>query len=123
MRLMRFNATAEYAPSCTLVVADTLSRSPLRDTKQDTHKGVECYVASVIAGMPATEEKMSRIRAATAAVDKLKILTRYIHSGWPRFYLIESEEGTTLCCNRRHLQAVPSAGLPVSDTTQVYTPE
>ncbi|KAL6476464.1 hypothetical protein MHYP_G00149630 [Metynnis hypsauchen] len=63
MRLMRFNPTAEYAPGKTLVIADTLSRSPCKDTQSDndTHRDVECYVASVIEGIPATNQKIDSI--------------------------------------------------------------
>lgn len=71
MQLMRFNSTGENAPGNTLITVDTLSRSPLKDNGQDTHTDIECYVACVIAGMPATEQKMDNIRAATAVDGKL----------------------------------------------------
>lgn len=85
MRLMRFNPTAEYAPGKTLVIADTLSRSPCEDTQSDNdaHTDVECYVASVIEGIPATKRKMDSIRATTEADEGMQILSRYIQSGWP----------------------------------------
>lgn len=85
MRLMRFKPVAEYAPGKTLVVADTLSRSPLSHTEneRDTHSDVECYIAAVIGNMPATTQRMDSIRAATAADEKLQTVVRHIRSGWP----------------------------------------
>jgi transposase InsO family protein len=85
MRLMRFNPTAEYAPGKTLVTADALSRSPVGDAQDggDTNVDVECYVASIINNMPATERRMDSIRAATVVDDTLQAVTRYIQSGWP----------------------------------------
>lgn len=85
MGLMRFNPTAEYAPGSTLVIADTLSRSPLRDSSQDTHTDVECYVASVVNGIPATSQKMDSIRAATAGDVRLQKVIKYIELGWPAY--------------------------------------
>ncbi|KAL6483813.1 hypothetical protein MHYP_G00086850 [Metynnis hypsauchen] len=85
MRLMRFNPTAEYAPGKTLVIADTLSRSPCKDTQSDknTHRDVECYVASVIEGIPATKQKIDSIRAATEADEGMQILSRRAQSREP----------------------------------------
>jgi len=85
MRLMRFKPVAEYAPGKTLVVADTLSRSPLSHTEnqRDTHSDVECYIAAVIDNVPATPQRMDSIRKATAADEKLQTVIRYIRSGWP----------------------------------------
>lgn len=45
MGLMQFTVTAEYAPGKTLVVADTLSRSPVSgDTPSSTANEVTCYM-------------------------------------------------------------------------------
>ena len=44
MCLMRFNAKAEYAPGKTLVIADTLSRSPVQDSDNTTDSVIACHV-------------------------------------------------------------------------------
>ena len=46
MRLMRYNVKAEYSPEKTLVVSDTLSRSPINDppvssTEEDVNFHIE----------------------------------------------------------------------------------
>lgn len=50
MRLMRFKPVAAYAPGKTLVVADTLSQSPLSHAGNgsDTHSEVKYYIAAVM---------------------------------------------------------------------------
>lgn len=53
MRLLWYNAKAEYVPGKTLIVADTLSRNlqgHLMDTV-DTHEDGACYVAAVLHGV------------------------------------------------------------------------
>lgn len=73
MRLMRFNPIAECAPGKTLIVADTLSRSPLTSTctETDTESEVTCYVASAMEAIPASKSKMDEIKMATAADTEL----------------------------------------------------
>ncbi|KAK0156179.1 hypothetical protein N1851_000550 [Merluccius polli] len=85
MRLMRFNPVAEYAPGKTLVVADTLSRSPLSSTcaETDTQSDVACYVAGVVGGIPASQSKMDVIKMATASDANLQSVIKFIHAGWP----------------------------------------
>lgn len=74
-----------YASGKTLVVADTLSRSPLASTHTDAEmqNDVACHVASVVGGIPASTNKMDEIRAATAADHELRSVARLIKKGWP----------------------------------------
>ena len=85
MRLMRFNPIAEYAPGKTLIIADTLSRSPLagRGVETDTHSEVACYVASVVGGIPASPSKIDEIRTATSTDAELQSVMKLIKTGWP----------------------------------------
>uniref|UniRef100_A0A3B1ITQ0 Gypsy retrotransposon integrase-like protein 1 n=1 Tax=Astyanax mexicanus TaxID=7994 RepID=A0A3B1ITQ0_ASTMX len=83
MRLMRFNPIAEYAPGKTLIIADTLSRSPLACSDVDTHSDVACYVASVVGGIPASPSKMDEIRTATSIDAELASVIKLIRTGWP----------------------------------------
>lgn len=65
--LMRFKNIAEYVPGKTLVVADTLSRSPQTAiTKEpETCADVECYLDAVIQDISAMSHKINCIRNAT----------------------------------------------------------
>ncbi|KAK0145430.1 hypothetical protein N1851_015676 [Merluccius polli] len=85
MRLMRFNPVAEYAPGKTLVVADTLSRSPLFSmwVETDTQSDVACYVASVVGAIPASQSKLDEMKMATASDANLQSVIKFIHTGWP----------------------------------------
>lgn len=88
MRLMRYKPEAVYVPGRTLIIADTLSRSPQTYTKEetDTHSEVECYVATVMQGIPASPSRMESIRSATAADSDLQSVIKLMRSGWPEYY-------------------------------------
>lgn len=83
LRLKRFKPTAEYTPSKTLTVADTLSRSPLQNMTEvtDTHSDLVCYIAAVVENMPATPQKLETIRTATAADSTLQMVLKCVKSG------------------------------------------
>lgn len=82
MRLMRFNPVAEDTLGKTLIVADTLSRSPLSSTcaETDTNSDVACYMASVVERIPVSTSKMEEIRIVTATEEMLVMLMK---RGWP----------------------------------------
>lgn len=67
MRLMRYKPEAVYVPGKTLVVADALSRSSQSHTCEltDTHSDIECYIATVVQGIPASPSRMDSIKAIT----------------------------------------------------------
>ncbi len=83
MRLMRFNAKAEYAPGKTLVIADTLSRSPGNDRDNTTEEIIACHVNAVTHCWPASQSKMDMIRSATWEDEQLQRVMRLIKEGWP----------------------------------------
>lgn len=72
-------------PGKTLLIADTLSRSPQTYTKEetDTHSEVECYVATVMQGVPASPSRMESIRLSTAADSDLQSVIKLMRNGWP----------------------------------------
>ena len=63
MRLMRFNPLAEHVPGKHLVVADTLSRSPLKfEEDPDAVEYVQAFVDLVEYTRPFTDNQLKRIK-------------------------------------------------------------
>ncbi|MGH0120657.1 UNVERIFIED_CONTAM: hypothetical protein FKN15_068232 [Acipenser sinensis] len=53
MRLIRFNVKAQHVPGKELIMADTLSRNPLKDTEvSETEEEVKAYVQAVVTSKP-----------------------------------------------------------------------
>ncbi len=96
------------APGKTLVMADKLSRSPQTYTTEETgmHADVECYVAVVMQGIPATPHKMDCIKAATAADGELQTVIKLIREGWPQQWESNSSSSQGVHgCKSRALRA------------------
>ncbi len=85
MRLMRFNAKAEYAPGKSLVVADALSRSPLNTTEDFMTADVSCHVDAVISCLPVSQRKLTEIKMETQKDEQLQTVERFITKGWPEY--------------------------------------
>ncbi len=79
IRLMQFNARADYAPGKTLVIADALSRSPVLDRDSNTETDVACYVNAVTLSWPISQHKLDMIRSATQKDEKLQCVRRLIN--------------------------------------------
>ena len=47
MRLMRFNGKVNYVPGKDMLVADTLSRSPVSTTESSSHEEIQAHVSDV----------------------------------------------------------------------------
>ena len=86
MRLMRFNAMAEYAPGKTLTVADALSRGP-EQCKDDgaSHADVAAHINAVVSHIPATPQRMREIKQHTGDDQQLQIVLGFIRNGWPEY--------------------------------------
>ena len=64
IRLMRFNPRAEHVPGKQMIVADTLSRNPLKlEEEPDTGEDVQAFVHLVESARPATDNQLERVLA------------------------------------------------------------
>ena len=84
MRLMRFHPQVEVVPGKQMVVADTLSRSPLKQEQEpDTVEDVQAFVGLIESTRPATDTQMRRVREATARDKQLQKAIALTLQGWP----------------------------------------
>jgi len=87
MRMMRYNPTAEHVAGKTLVVADALSRSPLKitDDKQvdDINEDITATIDMLLSSH-ASPTKLSEIRLATWEDQLLQRVVHFTKYGWPQ---------------------------------------
>ena len=83
---MRFNPRVKHVPGKELIIADTLSRSPLKHTVEDEKKVEEIkeYEESVKACLPTTSTQLEKIKCMTARDPLLQQVAVYITEGWPK---------------------------------------
>ena len=86
MRLMRYNAKAEYSPGKTLVVSDALSRSPINDPSvSSTEEDVNLHVHLIESNLPVSPGKRSELHTSTRDDATLQSAIGYTLRGWPRY--------------------------------------
>ena len=86
MKLLQFTFTAEHVPGSTLLDADSLSRAPvLKYSTEDeiAETDVSLHVQAIIENLPVTNQKLAKIREATAQDPILQEVVQYIKLGWP----------------------------------------
>ena len=86
MRMMRFNANAEYTPGKNLVVTDALSRSPLighESEARELEADIKVHVDAIRATWPVADEKLAEYAQATNADATLQEALRYVQTEWP----------------------------------------
>lgn len=89
IRLMRFNAKAEYVAGKLLIAADTLSRHPAVITPQlrsvELTDDVEALKKSTREVWPMSHSQLSEVVKNTKADPKLQEILRYVKQGWPKY--------------------------------------
>ena len=86
MRLMKFNAKAEYHPGKLLFVADTLSRQPLKVIEEAVlEQDIKFYTEGVKAHWPASDKRLCEIANATKDDSQLATVCSYVRNGWPEY--------------------------------------
>ena len=89
MRLMRHNVKAVYTPGKDLVVADALSRSPLKQDESSAQKELETdvkvHVYVVRVSWSVSDQKLEELRKATASDVTLSMALAYTRAGWPQY--------------------------------------
>jgi hypothetical protein len=89
LRLMPFNFVAEHVPGKNLVVADTLSRVPIAEPDEETHRlvdEIEVYAEGKVTNLPVSEDKLQQMRTETHDDPNVMMAMRYMLHGWPRYF-------------------------------------
>ena len=77
MRMVWFNPKSEYVPGKQLVVADLLSRKPLRESVEaitvQQEEDVSLYVKTTVSQWPASSSKLDQLRRATTDDEQLQM--------------------------------------------------
>ena len=77
LRIMRYNAMAQYVPGKLLVVADALSRKPNKNTDSTLSDDIASYVHNIQVSRPITDKRLSEIKQATENDIELQIVMKY----------------------------------------------
>ena len=84
--MMRFQFTIVHIPGKELVIADTLSRSPLMQfskTDKVLQADSDLYVSLILNSLPATESRLKQLLKAQQEDDTCQLLSRFCKEGWP----------------------------------------
>ncbi|KAL0153632.1 hypothetical protein M9458_051063, partial [Cirrhinus mrigala] len=88
IRLMKFNAKAEYVPGKLLVVADTLSRHPSSTPQLGSVELTDDITAleeSTRAAWPVSCSRLCEVIESTQADSELQVVMKYVKQGWPKY--------------------------------------
>ena len=81
MSVQRYTTQVSYKPGKELLVADTLSRSPLPDLADDLE--YQEYNINMLHTLPITEAKLEEFKQSTKADPALTDLVHTVQNGWP----------------------------------------
>ena len=83
LRMMKYCFHVEYVPGKSLVVADALSRAPVRGDDSGIADIVDEYISVVTDLWPASDHQLQRIRDETRKDSQLTALLRILQTNWP----------------------------------------
>jgi hypothetical protein len=124
MRLMRYHFSAVYTPGKNLVIADTLSRSPLNEyVDMNLQDEIQLCVDKVFSTRVSLS-KLSSIRLGTWEDPVLCHVMRYIKNAWPD-YTQDVHESTLDYYSVRNMLSESDGVLTYGDRIVIhigYTP-
>lgn len=90
IRLMRFNARAEYTPGHKLKVADALSRSPQEHEEAEKEErrlsnDIEAHLNCVRMSWQASDRKLEEYAEESRKDPLIQTALRYTREGWPKY--------------------------------------
>ena len=72
-------------PNTSMLVADTLSRSPISTTESSFHEEIQAHVSDVQSSWQVSDTGLTKIRAETLKDVNLKAAMEYTIHGWPHY--------------------------------------
>ncbi len=96
IKLMRYNNVATHCPGKDMIVADTLSRSPLAHNKSEVaqfEEDITAYVNSVVKSCPISDQRIKEITVASAHDEEIQRVAQLVRNGWPTY-----SDNVPACC-------------------------
>ena len=87
IRMMGYSYTIKYTPGEKLVVADALSRAPLKELSRNSDE--EGIVNELVEALPIAKARLARLQAATLDESDGRLLLQYVTQGWPVYQKVE----------------------------------
>jgi len=85
LRMMNYSYDIIYTPGSKLLLADALSRSPIKHRREDLSELKDSsFVKELMNSLPISETRLERIKAATLMDDVALLLHKYTCDGWPQ---------------------------------------
>jgi hypothetical protein len=84
LRLMRYNLIPQYVPGKDLVLADVLSRHPVRCLSAEPSVDTSDFVGAVVQSWPVTAARLQELTHGTSVDPVLQRVISYINGGWPK---------------------------------------
>lgn len=94
LQMMRYDFTISHVPGKDLVVANTLSRAPARRPTENDQALVQeanAFVNLVTSNLPATEQRLQKMKQHQANDAVCQQLSHYCQSGWPERKTLPAE--------------------------------
>ena len=89
LRMMKFNAKAEYIPGKLLVVADTLSRHPssaaLNLEEVELSEDILALEEATQAAWPMSSSRLDEVKEHTRMDPELQLVMQHVSNGWPKY--------------------------------------
>ncbi|XP_054720689.1 uncharacterized protein LOC129230315 [Uloborus diversus] len=84
LRMMRYSYTIKYTPGKKLIIADTLSRSPLPEKrKEELSKEITAYVQMGVENFLSSDARLAEIWSLQKDDPVRKLLIKFSIDGWP----------------------------------------
>lgn len=88
LRLLEYNISVQYTPGREMHIADTLSRSYLREeppsrVEREIAEDTVISISTIIADAPVSNSRLDKIRQECARDEEIQLLREYLHNGFP----------------------------------------
>lgn len=86
IRLMRFNANVIHVPGKELLIADTLSRHPLKIQSEDNEisEVIDAQISAFEINLPFSPDRLKNIKSAIVHDSEFCKIINYVLNGWPQ---------------------------------------
>ena len=85
LKMMSYNYSISFTPGKKMILADALSRSPLKASEKETELVDSKIVSELVDSLAISHSRMERLKASLLEDQVGVMLLQYIENGWPHY--------------------------------------